>query len=279
MTLRVAMLIALAFCATAWGNARVVHPSAAEARTYIASEHLTARIGRDSAQFSGTFTFAYRQNEPSLGQRRSMILEIPVWFPEIYPKDPSVAAFWIAFGQQGVVQVSSESRVILEQAIGLRVSLGEEPLTVDELVVLTQSQPGYRWRQKPRVPREWLKERGLGCVVFRFHLKNDSLLTQKPLTISYRQPHYEAYGGVRFFYLPNFNGLPEGASTIDPSLYSITIIAEPECALMLVSGDTKASVEPGQSIAVSPRHHQAIKATVTTRSNKALHATAAAPGS
>jgi len=99
---------------------------------------------------------------------------------------------------------------------------------------------------------------------------DDTVLTQKPLTITYRQPLLQAGGVGHFFYLPEFANLPKGASTADTNRYSITIAAKPGCSLVMSSGDQNLAIEAGQSVTLSPRHHQAIRAVSKSRPQKAL---------
>ena len=243
-------------------------------RLYMASEHLSASISPEVAELRGTFTFQYRQDAPAPGQRSFVMLEIPIWFPEADPDDASVAAFWKAFPKDQVTAVEPQTRAVFEQAVGLRASLAGEPLRVEQFSTLTSTNRWQRW-----APREWQQEAGFCCLVFRFYIQDDSVLTKKPLAISYRQPLVHGGGLARFFYLPVFENLPKGASTADTNRYSITIAARSGCSLTVRSGEQMSRVEAGQNVTFSPRHHQPIRATTATRPNKALHATAAAPGS
>jgi hypothetical protein len=193
------------------------------------------------------------------------MLEIPIWFPEADPEDPAVTAFWKAFPKDEVTQVTPQMRTTFEQAIALRVGLGNKSLRVEQFSTLTSTNSRQRW-----APREWQREAGFCCLVFRFYFKDDSALTKKPLTISYRQPLIHADRGGRFFYLPVFQNLPKGASTADTNRYAITIAAHPGCSLVVTSGDQKFAVEAGHSIALSPRHYQPIRALAKTRSNKSV---------
>ena len=195
------------------------------------------------------------------------MLEIPIWFPESHPTDSAVAGFWKAFPKDEVTEVTAETRAAFEHAVGLRVALGGQSLPVAQFSTLTTT--SSRWGG---VSREWQQEAGFCCLIFRFYFKDDSVLTQKPLTISYRQPLVQANGVSRFFYLPIFQNLPKGASTADTNRYSITLVAQPDCSLIVNSGGQECEVKAGHSITLSPRHHQAIRA-VATRWPKSLQAT------
>ena len=260
--MRAAIFIAFMFCATARANPVALALPAAD-RIYMSSEHLTASISSDVAELKGTFTFQYRQDVWSPGKKSFVMLEIPIWFPDSDPKDPTVAGFWKAFPRDQVTEVTPQTRAAFERAVGLRVSLGGESLPVEQFSTLTSTNSRQRW-----APREWHQEAGFCCLVFRFYFQDDSVLTQKPLSISYRQPLVHTDGAARFFYLPVFQNQPKIVSTADTNLYSITIAAQPGSSLTVSTGEKKSRVEAGQSITISPRHHQPIRATVATRPNK-----------
>ena len=261
--MRVAILITFLFCDIAISNPLPL-PLDATDRIYMSSEHLTASISPDVAELRGTFTFQNRHDVPAPGQRCYVMLEIPIWFPETQPKDPSVAGFWKVFPKDKVTNVATSTRAAFEKAVGLRVSLGGESLPVDVFSTLTSTNSRQRW-----APREWQQEAGLCCLVFRFSFIDDSDLAKKPLAISYRQPLLQANGVGHFFYLPEFQNLPKGTSTTNTNLYSITIVAQPGCSLVVTRGKQNSAVEAGHSLTLSPRHHQAIKATATAQPNTA----------
>jgi hypothetical protein len=216
--MRIAILISLLFCAGASANPIALALPAAD-RIYMSSEHLTASISPVCAEFQGTFTFQYRQDVPAPGQRSFVMLEIPIWFPEQHPTDPSVAAFWKAFPKDDVTEVTPQTRSAFERAVGLRASLGGQPLPVGQFSTLTHTNSRQRWAD-----RAWQQEAGFCCLVFRFYIKDDTAMTQKPLTISYRQPLSHSEGVASFYYLPVFQNLPTGASTTDTNRYAPTPI-------------------------------------------------------
>ena len=252
----IAPFIAFLFCAAVRANPLPVAFPAKD-RVYMASEHLTASVSADRAELKGTFTFS---NQPAVGQGPSIILEIPIWFPAVNPKDTSVAEFWKSIRKDELTDVTPQIRTALEKSVGLHVSLGGEPLAVDRLTALTSTNSRQRW-----APREWQQEAGFCCLVFEFYFENAAALTHKPLTISYRQPLLQANEVGEFFYLPVLQNLPKGSSTADTNRYAITIIAEPSCSLVVSSGGRETIVEAGHSITFSPKHHQPIRALATSR--------------
>ncbi len=263
--MRAAIFVSFMFCAVARGNPVALALPATD-RIYMASEHLAAIVSPDVAELKGTFTFQYRQDVGSPGQRSFVMLEIPIWFPDSDPKDPTVAGLWKAFRKDaGPTQITPQTRAAFEKGVGLRVALGGEAIPVEEFSTLTSTNSRQRW-----APHDWQQEAGFCCLVFRFYFKDDSALTQKPLTISYRQPLLHADGLAKFFYLPVFENLPKAASTADTNRYSITVAARPGCSLTVSSGDKKSRVEAGQSMTISPRHHQPIRATAARRPTNGL---------
>jgi hypothetical protein len=231
-------------------------------RVYLASEHLTVTISPADAELKGTFTFQYRQDGYSPTNRLAK-LEFPVWFPERDTKDPTVAAFWKVFSRdQGYGEVGDQTRPVFDKALALRVFEGDEQ-GGRLFSILTSRSPRHVW-----VPQEWHREAGYCCLVFTFHvLPAKSGLTVAPLTVSYRQPHIQTSRGAKFFYLPVFQNLPKGLSTADTNRYSITLVAQPGCSMRVSNGHQEATVEAGQSITLSPRHHQPIRAMVTSKPN------------
>jgi hypothetical protein len=262
MVTRIGIMVIWLFVATAKSNPLPLALPAAD-RIYMASEHLTVTISPDVAELQGTFTFRYRQEVWSPGRKSFVQLEIPIWFPEAQPRDPSVAGFWKAFRRDDGTQITPQTRAAFEKAVGLRVALGGHEVPVEEFWTLTSTNNRQRW-----APHEWQQEPGFCCLAFRFYFQDDSELTKKPLTISYRQPLLQTNGVGRFFYLPEFQNLPKNASTTDTNIYLITVVAKPGCSLAVTNGDKQSRVEAGQSIMISPRHHQSIRATATTRPNK-----------
>jgi len=259
--MRFAILISFLLCATARANPRALLLGAE--RIYMSSEQLTVTISPEDAELRGTFTFQFRQDVTAPKRPYVVILQIPIWFPEQHPTDPSVAVFWKTFPKYGVGHLTPQSRAAFERAVGLRASLGDQALPVEDFCTLTHTNSTPRWAD-----RAWQQEAAFCCLVFGFSIEDDTALTQKSLTISYRQPLSHSEGVAGFYYLPVFQNLPKGTSTTDTNRYAITIAAQPGCSLAVTSGDQKLQVESGQSVTLSPRHHQAIRAVAKTQSNK-----------
>jgi len=240
----------------------LVQAVAASDRIYMSSEHLTAIISPVDARVKGDFMFHYRADVPTPGQKSAVVLEIPIWFPEERLNDPAIAEFWKSFPKDGDTEVDPQKRVAFEKAIDLHAFLGGRALSLIRLdLLLTNS-------VIMTVPWEWHQEPGFCCLVFSFDLYDDSILTLRPLTISYTQPLLQVNGAGNFYYLPDFKNLPNGIDTADTNQFSITIQAAPNCALTVRHDDKRLNVEAGCAISIGPRHHQPIRATVTKRRNK-----------
>jgi hypothetical protein len=243
--MRIITFVTFLMCAVARGNP-VVFAVPASDRVYMSSEHLTAIISPVDAQLKGNFMFHYRADVPAPGQKSAVVLEIPIWFPEERLKDPSVAEFWKSFPRDGDTEVIPQKRTDFEKAIELHASLDGRPLRLIRLdLLLTNS-------VIMTVPWEWHQEPGFCCLVFSFDLNDDSALTQKPLTISYKQPLLQVNGVGNFYYLPDFKNLPKGTKTTDTNMFSITIQATPNCTLTVINGNQKSEVEAGHAITVGP---------------------------
>jgi len=261
MITRIAITVVAFTAGIAEGNPLPLAIPAAD-RMFMASEHLTATISPEVAEMHGTFTFRYRKDVSSSGQKSFVQLQVPIWFPETQPRDPSVAGFWKVFRRDDGNQITPQTRAAFENAVGLRVALGGQEVPVEEFWTLTSTNNRVRW-----APPEWQREPGFSCLVFRFYFQDDSELTKKPLTISYRQPLLQTNGVGRFFYLPVFHNLPDTLSTADTNVYSITVVAK-GCFLTVISGDKQAGVQAGRGIMISPRHHQPIRATAKSTPNE-----------
>jgi hypothetical protein len=260
--MRIVIVISFLFCGVARANP-IALALAATDRVYMSSERLTVGISPECAEFRGLFTFQYRQDVPAPGSPSFVMLEIPIWFPETHPTDPSVASFWKVFPRDKVTEVTPQTSAVFDRAVGLRASLGDQTLPVGQFSTLTHTNNKQRWADPA-----WQQEAGFCCLVFRFYLKDDSILTQKPLTISYRQPLLHSDGVARFFYLPDFQNLPKGASTANTDRYAITIAARPGCSVSVTDGKKESRVKTGHSVTLSPRHHQAIRAIAKPRPNQ-----------
>ena len=243
----------------------------AGALVYIASEHLTVSISPERASLKGVFTFQSRGTVKEAYMSQPVLMDIPIWMPEQNTQSSNVTSFWKGIPSDEVVMFTPETRDAFEKGLVLSVSTGNEPLEIKRFTILTTRNDRQRW-----APRDWQQEPGFWCVVPQFLIPSCSALTQKPMTISWRQPLLHVSGKGEFFYLPGFENLPAAAMTTDTNRYSITIAADAGCSVEVSDGSEKANVLAGQSRIFTLRHHQAIRVMVTARA-KPLQATGAAP--
>jgi hypothetical protein len=267
--MRLPPIIYAVSCAAAVGNP-LPGLNSADALVYIASEHLSVSLSPEGASLKGVFTFQSRGTVKEAYMGQPVLMDVPIWMPE---QNSNVTNSWKGIPRDEVVMFTPETRDAFEKGLLLSVLTGDQPLEIQRFTILTTRNDRQRW-----APREWQQEPGFWCVVTRFLVPSCSAMTQKSMTISWRQPLLQTAGKREFFYLPVFENLPAGATTSDTNRYSITITAEAGCSVEVSNGSEKATVPAGDSRVFTPRHHQAIRAMVTTRANKALHATAAAPG-
>jgi hypothetical protein len=230
-------LMAVLFCGVCRANPLpVAFP--AEDRVYMASEHLTVSVSPDVAEINGKFTFNY---QPGVPHGTSIMLEVPIWFPEVDPEDQSVAEFWKCFRKdRGFDEIKPQERAVLEKALGLRVTLGSHPVSLDSFFTLTSTNRIQKW-----APRDWQQETGFCCLVFDFYFTTPAPLTEKPLEISYRQPLLLCKGEREFFYLPVLQNLPKDIAIDDTSRYAITVVPKPSCSLIVRNGSQDKIVRAG----------------------------------
>jgi hypothetical protein len=244
--------------------------NSADTLVYIASEQLSISISPESASLKGVFTFQSRGMVKEAYMNQPVLMDLPIWFPEQSPEGSNFTAFWKTIPKDEVVMFTPKTRDAFEKGLVLSVFTGDQLLEIKRFTILTTHNDRQRW-----APRDWQQEPGFWCIVPRFLIPSCSALTQKPLTISWRQPLLQMAGKREFFYLPAFENLPGLATTADTNIYSITITAEPSCSVDVSNGNEKATVLPGQSRVFSPRHHQAIRAMVTAWANPTVQRTGA----
>lgn len=254
------ILFGLVFALVVHGNPVFVPAiTSAADRLYMSSEQLAVRLSPSVAELRGMFTFAYRQDVLSSGQSNLVQLNIPIWFPQSNPKDPTVTAFLKAFRKDQNWGITPSERAAFEKAIGLNIQLGNEKVPINELYVFMSTN-----RVFSNFPAEWWQEPGFCCVVVRVYFSNDQELTQKRLTLTYRQPLLPSKGNGLFFYLPELPHLPASELTDEArKKYAITLIAQPQCSINVQTANQSVIIEPGESAVIHPQHHLAIRATVT----------------
>ena len=254
--MRTTLCLFLATCTFATANLRVM-TNPVTSYTYIRQEHLEITVSDSEAVLKGTFRFRYAGTPEEFHRMLGVTLFVPVWFPEQNRTDPRVTAFWRAFTRNEKNHITPENSAAFEEALGLRVNIGESPQSIYEFAALTTN----AW--KGQYSREWktfqtVQEPGFSCLVFEFLRAADLLRKQLPVTITHRQPLLEAAGGGVFFYCPIFDRLPARISTLNTNDYVITIKVAPGCSLNGVMGKTSFALESGQTMTLSPQDHTPI---------------------
>ena len=267
--MRATILILLAGCTLVSANPRPV-PRSRDYRLYMAAEHLAITVSTQAASLSGTFSFKLRPEMHPHIMDPSAMLQIPIWFPERDSKDPGVAAFWKAFPvEQRNFELTQANRRVLDEVLGLRVSIGKRALEISGFWVLTNGAPVYHL-----APDGWNQEPGLCCLIFELEFRDETMLLQEPLALCYRQPLLHTPRGEEFFYLPVLKDLAKGT---DMNRYSIIITPDPSCALEVSNGEEKATVASGNCAKLVPQHHVAIRARVKSYANPQTRANGRQP--
>lgn len=79
---------------------------------------------------------------------------------------------------------------------------------------------------------------------------------------NYHQPLFGAEAERKLFYVPEFFGMPRGTQTTNTLHYSIAITTSPDCSLSGTNLDKAFTLQPSQSITLTPAHLQPIRAVV-----------------
>ncbi len=254
--MRTTLCLFLVTCTLANANLLVV-TNPVTSWTYIWQEQLEITVSDSEAVLKGTFRFRYAGKPEEFQKMLGVTLFVPVWFPEQNRTDPRVTEFWRAFNRNEKNHITPGNSTAFEEALGLRVNIGESPQSIYEFAALTTN----AW--KGQYSREWetfqtVQEPGFSCLVFEFLRAADMLRKQLPVTITHRQPLLQTPGGGVFFYCPIFDRLPAHISTLNTNNYAITIKAGAGCSLNGVMGKSSLALESGQSMTLSPQDHTPI---------------------
>jgi hypothetical protein len=256
-------VLLLAICVTR-GNPI---PGPLGAHYYISFEQLQVAVSPTNAVFKGTFEFSSPDLKDSDKETWETYMELPIWFPQQTSDDPSVNAFWEAFGTNIFNVIRPNNKGAFEKAVALKVFFGRQAMPVAGFAMLYQD--GDRRPFEFFTFNEWkvfqeYQEPGFCCLLF--HIDGLGTFAQKhvPVTISYRQPLLKVGKTGRFFYLPIFENLPKDVSTTDTNRYSIELTALPGCLLSVTNGSKAFQIEAGNSVTLIPEDRQAIRAIVAT---------------
>lgn len=223
-------------------------------RVYIAAETLDVTISQSEAKVAGTFLLASVANQDQLAKKSDVLLQIPIWFPS-----PDLAvhknakAFWATFKTDRLNYLNDENRRVLDDVIGLQLTIGKERIECKTFSVFTTDGPSSE-----RLPKEW-HHAGFCCLLFHFEFSPDLLKRSHSLSIGYRQPLLSEGHTSRFVYVPFFHNLPSGSSTDDIAKYSITVTASPDTVVTL-SDRKETKVLPSRNVKLPLSHQVAIRA-------------------
>jgi hypothetical protein len=264
--MRVFIAVIFGCCMAASANPLVVRPSDFKKGVYIASEHLVITVSETNAQVQGTFTFGSGLSRKRLAQTSALLL-LPIWFPETNMQDASVAAFWESFKKDEFNPLTDLNRACFAEALGLKVTIGQEPISVNRFAVLTTNP------FKARDTSGWgsfrfVQEPGFCCVVIEVLHSPEFIWKHLPVTVSYRQPLLHTNGNGLFCYTPIFDPIPKGLSTRSTKHYSITVTASPECSLTWLTRIKEVTVEPGKSWTFAPGSWEPFRVVAKRRPDK-----------
>jgi hypothetical protein len=105
---------------------------------YIAAETLDVTISQSEAKVAGTFLLASVANQDQLAKKSDVLLQIPIWFPS-----PDLAvhknakAFWATFKTDRLNYLNDENRRVLDDVIGLQLTIGKERIECKTFSVFT----------------------------------------------------------------------------------------------------------------------------------------------
>ena len=189
----------------------MANPIPAPPLTYIAAEKLEVVAGVDAAAIKGVFQF---RSEVSMKSLFEIGIEIPVWIPSKGEHgDAAVRRFRSAYPSEGYYKFESIDRTIWNAAIGLRIRVGKQEVPLSWFRIF-----------KPKVDSPWYRK-GWSCVAVTVYVPADLLAARffrgvPDTTITYRQPLLKGADSSEFFYVPMFDHLPEGASTVSLKRYA-----------------------------------------------------------
>ncbi|HXR03589.1 MAG TPA: hypothetical protein VN836_02655 [Verrucomicrobiae bacterium] len=259
---KTSVIVILLFACAAGGNPI---PGPLPAHVYISSERLEATVSLYEAAFKGTFTFSAQDLKDSGKEVEQTFMQLPIWFPQQTSDDPTVVAFWNAFGTNMLNIIRPKNKETFEKAVALKVFFEKQAMPVNAFAMLYQNgdqRPFEIFTRPDWVGFREMQDPDFCCLLVRIDGMGELVRRHTPAVITYRQPLVKTGGKGRFFYLPIFENLPRNVSTADTSRYSIKLSATAGCSLTITTGRQSLKVDAGQSVVFAPQDRQAIRATV-----------------
>jgi len=266
--------LALGVCATACANPRVIFP---QTRVYLSSERVSVTISPTEAQVSATFTFRFDPDRLDYVKDLGLSIQVPIWLPDVAAANSAVERFWQSFGGTLLHAMTEDARPRFDEVFSFSAILGTQRLSVERFMTYSSHLdprilPYNRWAEK-KVEFQKFKRDGVACTIVEVSCQGTMLRGETPLVVSYRQPLVRNAQTGRFLYLPAFYDLPEGAPTTDTNRYSITLTAAKGCSVQVINGRHRHALASGQSIILTPIHHQPISAMAQAGSKQAIQGT------
>jgi hypothetical protein len=275
MNCRLSILVAIAWCIAVHANPRPLE--IVDWHVYLYSERVVVSLSPNDARVIAEFTFRFEPEKRRLLKKFPTSIQVPIWLPNDAPEDDSVAAFWHAFGSKPVHTLNETNHDAFADALMFRALLKGQKVEVEDFVTYSSGLKAHTRhmleRSRLRAEVQHFADEGVGCVIIGLQCNSMLLRGDNPLIVSYRQPHVQTGQLRRFLYLPAFYGLPKNATTSDPARYSITLRADSGCLVQVTQGSKQYCLDPGESIELTPVHHEAIAATIDAGSNQPLQPT------
>jgi hypothetical protein len=275
MKCRLSILVAIAWCIAAHANPRPLE--VINWRVYLYSERVVVGLSPTDARVTAEFTFRFEPEKRRLLKKFPTSIQVPIWLPNDAPEDDSVAAFWQAFGSRPVHTLDQTNLNAFANALMFNAHLKGQRVEVEEFIPYSpRLSPHLRQameKSRFKAEAQHFADEGVGCVIVVIRCNSMLLRGDTPLMVSYRQPHAQTGQLRRFVYLPAFYGLPDDTTESHPSRYSITLRADPGCWVHVKKGLEQYRLGPGESIDLTPVHHEAITATIDGGSNQPLQPT------
>jgi hypothetical protein len=236
-------------------NPRVASPYR---NAYLASERLVIEVKPTEARITGEFHFRFTEPaDPFNRTNPTALCGVEVWLPNPPGLGPQEAGFWKFLNISSPPahvrpeEITSDGQSLLQNLLELKFTIAGREFPARGIEISPKRDA-------------FLDEPGSCCMLVSFAAPVALLSGNDPVVISYRQPLHQAAGVRRLYYVPEFFGLPREywTSTTNRAHYSITIKASPECSLSGSNGSETFVLQPQESITLTPRHYQPIRAAV-----------------
>ena len=245
ITRSLAILILVLICGISRGNPLIMtHPA------YMSSERLEVKLLGDVAEIDGRFHFhsTARPGDPSA--TANVYFEVPIWVP-CDPKnaDAATAALLHSCTVSSLNSLTDDNRAAWDSAIGLKITVGKRPLTVDTFAVFDPRSK----QDRNRLSAEWFRK-GFYCITARVDFQPLWLAADPEIRVQYRQGLRRTSAGSEFHYVPVFWQMPKDQTTRDLSQYAMHFLNASGMTATLGT----AAIPAGYSSVLPLAHHEPI---------------------